>query len=66
MIQYVKNNPELKETLEDFAVANTNVAEPEEITFEEQKIFAIINQNFSQGIKEYLPNYNRDTESRGI
>ncbi|WP_264711384.1 leucine-rich repeat domain-containing protein [Wolbachia endosymbiont (group A) of Andrena haemorrhoa] len=60
LIQYVEGNLELKDALLGFAVASTNINEPKEITFKEQKIFAMISQKFCKDIKKYLPNYDRN------
>ncbi len=59
LIQYVKEHPELKDALDDFALSMVNITKPEEITHEHQEILAKINQEFSK-IKDYLPNYNGD------
>ncbi|WP_265042615.1 hypothetical protein [Wolbachia endosymbiont (group A) of Sphecodes monilicornis] len=50
----------MKDALLGFAVASTNINEPKEITFKEQKIFAMISQKFCKDIKKYLPNYDRN------
>ncbi|APR99078.1 glycine zipper 2TM domain-containing protein [Wolbachia endosymbiont of Folsomia candida] len=60
LIQYAEDNPELKEALLDFSMNVVNVEKPEDITYEQQKILAKINQEFSQNIKKYLPNYGRN------
>ncbi|WP_264684979.1 MULTISPECIES: TomO hydrophobic C-terminal domain-containing protein [unclassified Wolbachia] len=60
LIQYVELHPELKGTLEEFAVSDVDIGNPEKITFEQQKILAEINKYFSENIKNVLPNYNRN------
>ncbi|WP_265041421.1 TomO hydrophobic C-terminal domain-containing protein [Wolbachia endosymbiont (group B) of Melanostoma mellinum] len=60
LVQHAESHPELKEALKDFAVCNVNIDDPEEITFEQQKILAEINKYFSEYIKNALPNYNRN------
>ncbi|WP_264704326.1 TomO hydrophobic C-terminal domain-containing protein [Wolbachia endosymbiont (group B) of Apotomis betuletana] len=64
LVQHAESHPELKEALEDFAVCNVNIDNPEEITFERQKILAEINKYFSVSIKNVLPNYNRNIPNR--
>uniref|UniRef100_A0AAU7YL73 Ankyrin repeat domain protein n=1 Tax=Wolbachia endosymbiont of Oeneis ivallda TaxID=3171168 RepID=A0AAU7YL73_9RICK len=64
LIQHVELYPELKKTLEDFAVLNSNINNPEEMTFTEQKILTEINKYFSENIKVFLPNYNRNIPNR--
>lgn len=57
LIKHVEENPGLKESLSDFALAMVDVEKFEEITLEQQQILAKINQEFSSKIKQYLPNY---------
>ncbi|WP_019236530.1 ankyrin repeat domain-containing protein [Wolbachia pipientis] len=64
LIQYVELHPELKGTLEEFAVSYVDIGNPEKITFEQQKILAEINKYFSENIKNVLPNYNRNIPNR--
>ncbi|WP_353278995.1 hypothetical protein [Wolbachia endosymbiont (group B) of Longitarsus flavicornis] len=62
LIQYVKDNPELKEVLQDHLLylKHIDVDHPEKVTFEQQKILAEINKYFYENIKEALPNYDRN------
>ncbi|WP_264730460.1 TomO hydrophobic C-terminal domain-containing protein [Wolbachia endosymbiont (group B) of Episyrphus balteatus] len=66
LIQYVKDNPELKEVLQDHLsyFKHIDVDHPEKVTFEQQKILAEINKYFSVSIKNVLPNYNRNIPNR--
>jgi hypothetical protein len=64
LIEYVELHPELKDTLEDFAVNIVDIDEPEEITCEQQKILAEINKYFSKNIRDFLPNYNENIPNR--
>ncbi|MBS9530968.1 ankyrin repeat domain-containing protein [Wolbachia endosymbiont of Rhagoletis cerasi] len=64
LIEYIELYPELKQTLEDFAASVVDIDEPEEITLEQEKILAEINKYFSQNIKKYLQNYDRNIPSR--
>ncbi|WP_341822228.1 leucine-rich repeat domain-containing protein [Wolbachia endosymbiont (group A) of Clivina fossor] len=67
LIQYVKDNPELKEVLQHHLLylEHIDVDDPEKVTFEQQKILAEINKYFSENIKGVLRNYNRNIPSRG-
>uniref|UniRef100_UPI002FD49DAF hypothetical protein n=1 Tax=Wolbachia endosymbiont of Pentidionis agamae TaxID=3110435 RepID=UPI002FD49DAF len=56
LIKYVKENAELEDTLEEFALSIVNIEEPENITFKQQRMLAKINQVFGENIKKYLPN----------
>ncbi|WP_143689006.1 TomO hydrophobic C-terminal domain-containing protein [Wolbachia endosymbiont of Nilaparvata lugens] len=64
LIEYVELHPELKDTLEDFAVNIVDIDEPEEITCEQQKILAEINKYFNENIKNVLQNYDRNIPNR--
>lgn len=64
LIQHVELHPELKETLKDFVVVIVDINNPEEITFEQQKILTEINKYFSENIKDFLPHYNRNIPNR--
>ncbi|WP_264683214.1 leucine-rich repeat domain-containing protein [Wolbachia endosymbiont (group B) of Euphydryas aurinia] len=57
LVQHAESHPELKEALEDFAICNVNIDNPEEITLERQKILAEINKYFYEHIQKALPNY---------
>ncbi|WP_265015403.1 TomO hydrophobic C-terminal domain-containing protein [Wolbachia endosymbiont (group B) of Camptogramma bilineatum] len=57
LVQHAESHPELKEALEDFAICNVNIDNPEEITLERQKILAEINKYFYEHIQDDLPNY---------
>lgn len=67
LIQYVKDNPELEKVLQNHLLylKYIDIDNPEEITFEQQKILAEINEYFSENIKVFLPNYNRNIPERG-
>jgi len=60
LIQYVKDNPELKDALEEFAFVMVNIENPEDITLKHQKILVEINRGFTEDIQKFLPNYNRN------
>jgi len=66
LIQYVKDNPELKEVLQNHLLhcECINIDDPEKVTFKQQKILAEINKYFSENIKGFLPNYNRNIPNR--
>ncbi len=61
LIQYVEDNPESKEVLQNHLLylEHIDVDDPEKVTFEQQKILAKINQEFTANITKLLVNYGR-------
>jgi Leucine-rich repeat (LRR) protein len=58
LVDYVKEKPELKEALVEFAQNSVNLEEPNGITINQQRILGKINEIFGKEIKSHLPNYN--------
>lgn len=63
LIKEAMKTSDLKEPLGDFALSMVEIDNPEDITLEQQKILAMINQHFPH-IKETIPNYTRDMPTR--
>ncbi|WP_375332095.1 hypothetical protein [Candidatus Tisiphia endosymbiont of Temnostethus pusillus] len=58
LIEFVKEKPELQESLAELGAAMIDVRKPQDITIAQQKILAQVNTQFMKMIKDYLPNYN--------
>ncbi|WP_341751296.1 hypothetical protein [Candidatus Tisiphia endosymbiont of Piscicola geometra] len=58
LIEFVKEKPELQESLAELGAAMIDVRKPQDITTEQQKILAQVNTQFMKMIKDYLPNCN--------
>jgi hypothetical protein len=55
----VNGSPEIKEAFSDLLLNIIDVSNPKEITLEQQKALAKVNQVFTQNITAHLPNYYR-------
>lgn len=57
VIGEVKKNPVMKDSLEDLMLGMIEFEKPENITYQQQKILALINKYICTNIDEYLGNY---------